>query len=135
MPTSLEFQDLSVLRLDKATALYSAGRYDGCVYLCGYVVEMALKAVICKHLVLAEYPQRTYFKVHDYDDLVLFAGLSLEVRLLTGRRKANWQVLTEWESILRYKPRNSYNRVEAERWLDALREPNEGILVWLQRKW
>jgi HEPN domain-containing protein len=32
-----------------AELLFRKGRYDASAYLCGYVVEFALKARICKH--------------------------------------------------------------------------------------
>lgn len=44
MATREELQQLARLRLREAEALFAAGLYDGCVYLCGYVVELALKA-------------------------------------------------------------------------------------------
>ncbi len=80
MATRLELQQLACLRLNEAEALYNAGCYDGCAYLCGYVVELALKAAICATLGVAEYPEkgsrlRESFKTHDFDDLKLLAGM------------------------------------------------------------
>jgi HEPN domain-containing protein len=44
MVTRQQLQELARTKLKEAEALYSAGFFDGCVYLCGYVVELALKA-------------------------------------------------------------------------------------------
>ena len=38
-----ELESLCNDRLEDAKSLYHANRYDGAVYLCGYVVEMGLK--------------------------------------------------------------------------------------------
>jgi HEPN domain-containing protein len=80
LATRRELQQLACLRLEEAEALYNAGCYDGCAYLCGYVVELALKAAICATLGVAEYPEkgsrlRESFKTHDFDDLKLLAGM------------------------------------------------------------
>jgi HEPN domain-containing protein len=50
MTTRRELQRLACLRLREAEALFGADCYDGCAYLCGYVVELALKAAICATL-------------------------------------------------------------------------------------
>ena len=134
-PTDAELKDLAQLRLEEAAVLFNAGQYDGCVYLCGYVVELALKAVICRHLAINPYPASHVFKVHNVDDLVLFAGLRAEIAVLSGPRAAFWQIVTSWDSAFRYKPRNSYNHEQAAVWLDALRNVDEGVLPWLQTKW
>ena len=115
--------------------LFAGAKYDGCVYLCGYCLELALKAVICRHLAISEYPSKGPFLVHKFDDLLLFAGLYGQPSLLTGQRRINWNLLTQWDPVLRYKARNSYNQHDALGHLDALREPSEGVLPWLQAKW
>ena len=45
MPTRQELKALSELRLKEAEALFGSGLYDGTVYLAGYVIELALKAL------------------------------------------------------------------------------------------
>jgi hypothetical protein len=39
-----ELDKLAKARLDDARALLAANRFDGATYLCGYAVELALKA-------------------------------------------------------------------------------------------
>jgi len=62
-----QLQQLARLRLREAEALYGARLYDGCVYLAGYAVELALKARICRLLGLSEYPlePKQAFRVHN----------------------------------------------------------------------
>jgi hypothetical protein len=43
-----ELDRLARARLEDAKALLAATRYDGAVYLCGYAVEVALKARTCR---------------------------------------------------------------------------------------
>jgi HEPN domain-containing protein len=45
-----ELRRIAEARLTDATALLDAKRYDGATYLCGYAVELTLKASICKTL-------------------------------------------------------------------------------------
>jgi len=53
---------LAALRLCEAEALFAAGLYDGSAYLCGYVVELALKARICRLLDVNKYPDSGKFR-------------------------------------------------------------------------
>ena len=51
-----ELKKLVSARLKDAEVLYKGKRYDGAVYLCGYAVELILKAKICKTLRWPEFP-------------------------------------------------------------------------------
>lgn len=48
--TIKELSELCKERLKDAEILIKAQRYDGAYYLCGYVIELALKKRICKTL-------------------------------------------------------------------------------------
>ena len=50
MLTIATLRALSEARLEDARALLLAGRNEGSLYLCGYAVELALKAKICETL-------------------------------------------------------------------------------------
>ena len=50
MASRKQLQDLARLRMREAETLFETGLYDGAAYLCGYVVESALEARICKLL-------------------------------------------------------------------------------------
>jgi len=90
MPTKQELQNISEKRFEEAKELYNKGLFDGAAYLSGYVVEIALKARICKLLNVSEYPENGRvghaYKTHVIDDLVLLAGLKEELnnRLNSG---------------------------------------------------
>ena len=72
-----DLKKLAKLRLKEAEHLYRKGLFDGCLYLCGYAIEFALKARICRALKLREYPVEQYFKTHDRNRLRL-GGLQSE---------------------------------------------------------
>ena len=42
-----DLRAIAVARLDDAKALSANGRADGAAYVCGYAIELALKARIC----------------------------------------------------------------------------------------
>ena len=45
-----DIKDIARARLQDADILLTSGRYDGAIYLCGYAIELALKARICQTL-------------------------------------------------------------------------------------
>jgi hypothetical protein len=45
-----ELRKIVSARLKDAEILYTANRFDGAFYLCGYAVELALKIKVCKTL-------------------------------------------------------------------------------------
>ncbi len=47
---------IALARLADARVLLAAGRLDGAVYLCGYAVELGLKARICRTLQWIGFP-------------------------------------------------------------------------------
>src|SRR5712691_5133895 len=51
-----ELDNIARARIEDAKVLLTAGRYDGATYLCGYAVEVALKARICRTLNWTEFP-------------------------------------------------------------------------------
>jgi hypothetical protein len=53
----LELKRLAADRLKDAQSLLKAKRYNGAIYLCGYAVELALKARICQTLKWADFPE------------------------------------------------------------------------------
>jgi HEPN domain-containing protein len=133
-----DLQNLSRLRLAEAEALFAAGKYDGCVYRCGYVVELALKACICKCLDIETYPDsERLFKTHDFDMLELLAGLT--VRREAQRRASavfdyNWNLATGWKPEDRYLL-DGNTEADAFAMLQALRSAPEGVLTWLSNQW
>lgn len=141
MPSRNEFKALATLRLQEAEALFTAGFFDGCVYLCGYVVELALKARICAHLGIEEYPGRerlrSAFMTHNLEDLLLLSGLFPVMIPSLGKTFRNWSALVEldWTPEIRYVPQGTFDRAAAESLLQAIRSEPDGLLTWLSQGW
>ncbi len=135
MATRVELRDLAALRLREAEALFSAGLFDGCVYLCGYVVESALKARICATLNVDEYPIRQQFKTHDFEDLRVLAGLSKELSSQNPVLWDNWTEATQWKPNWRYEPAGSYDEMAASSILKAIKDVPDGVLACISQRW
>jgi HEPN domain-containing protein len=135
MATREELKTLASLRLQEADVLFAAGLYDGCVYLCGYVVELALKARVCAILDIDEYPAGHRFKTHDFDELKVLAGLSKELSYAKPVLLDNWSEATRWKPDWRYEPAGRYGRTAALDILKAIKDEPDGVLACISRRW
>ena len=135
-----ELKALARQRLRDAEALYQAGDYDACFYLCGYVVELALKARICQVLNLDEYPEagfRGAFKTHDFNELKTLAALD---HLLIPSPShpglyQNWITVLDWSPETRYSPVRTIAQQKALDLLNAVRAQPDGVFTWLKKRW
>jgi HEPN domain-containing protein len=139
MATRKQLQQLARLRLREAESLFAASCYDGCAYLCGYVVEMALKARICATLGLKEYPEKgsrlkEAFRTHDFDDLKLLAGME-QAFTANPSLLANWSVASKWKPERRYEPEGTYDQVAAREILNAVSASTDGVLACISLHW
>jgi hypothetical protein len=117
----------------EAHLLHSAGRWHGSYYLAGYALELALKARICRHLAIADYPSEQYFLTHDLTRLRLLAGLAGQ--FATPQLAANWSTAAGWKPDVRYWPIGAITEQLASDMLGALTKGTEGLLPWLRRRW
>jgi len=102
-----DLRKISKARLSDAAALRRARKYDGAVYLCGYAVEIALKARICRTLRWSGWPDSkgewaccASLKTHSLDVLLRFSGV--EDRIKTDFF-AEWSAVAQWDPETRYK--------------------------------
>lgn len=142
MATRNELKRIATTRLKEAKALYDKGLYDGAVYLAGYVSEIALKARICRILKEIDYPETgkigNAYKTHKIDDLILLAGLreQLNQKLNTEPLfRANWDLVTDWSELFRYRPIGSATQIDALDVIEALEDANYGIFTWIKKRW
>ena len=108
MITTADLKLLASARLKDAQALYSNKRYDAAVYMCGYAVEVALKARICQTLKWPGFPDTrkefegyASFKTHDLDVLLHLSGIEARIRSSYGLQ---WSDGTKWDPEHRYRP-------------------------------
>ncbi len=84
------------------------------MYLCGYAVEIALKARICKTLKWSGFPSsgkefENYksFQTHDLDVLLTLSGVEARIK---GNYFGEWSAVAMWDSNARYKQVGSAQR-------------------------
>ena len=108
MLTRTELRKIARARLRDAEILFSSKRYDGAVYLCGYAVEVALKARICRTLRWAGFPStgREFqpfqsFRTHSLDVLLRLSGVESKIK---ADFLSQWSAVAVWAPETRYKP-------------------------------
>ena len=123
MITAANLSKLARARLTDARALLKAKRYDGAVYMGGYVVEIALKARICRTLRWTGFPETrsefqslTTFKTHDLDILLALSGREQRVKT---NHLAEWSAVATWDPEVRYKPAGTAKKADVDLLLKA----------------
>lgn len=109
----------------RAAKLLRTGRcYDVAIYLCGYAVEIALKARICRMLkwaggfpeTQAEFKAKSGLKTHDLEGLLEFTGIQDKVKL---RYFSDWAIANKWKPEQRYSPPGTKTLTEADDMIQA----------------
>lgn len=124
-------------RLADAEALFSAGRYHSAIAMGLYALEILVKEVVCKRLDIQRLPRP--FEIHDLESLLIVSGLSGKINRIKRPRgvKDNWDALVELaEGIdkFRYSADPAWDRALAEKTLRQLRDPPNGVLLWLSKQ-
>jgi HEPN domain-containing protein len=118
-----DLRKIAQARLKDADILLASRRYDGAVYLCGYAIELALKARICRILKWSGYPSTS----SEFKEYQSFRTHGLDVLLhLTGREKqikttflAEWSAVAQWDPSARYQPVGTANKADARLMISA----------------
>ena len=91
-----------------AGILHKNRAYDGAVYHCGYAVEIALKARICRTLRWTEFPgtggEFQYYKsfqTHNLETLLSLTGVEQRIK---STLTVEWAIVAEWNPEQRYHP-------------------------------
>ena len=107
MISTKDLRAIARARLRDAQVLFRAGRFDGAFYLCGYAIELALKARICRTLKWAGIPETTQdfkglqsVKTHDLEVLLRFSGVEARVK---AKHFAEWSAVLDWNPEKRYQ--------------------------------
>lgn len=101
---------------------YKASRFDGSVYLCGYAMELGLKARICRTLQWDQYPtskEYSSFKTHDLDVLLHLTGLEDKIKV---KYMAAWSIVAQWNPEARYNPIGNVKDSDAKDMLESTKE-------------
>ena len=111
MISTKDLRAIARARLRDAQALLRARRFDGAYYLCGYAIELALKARICRTLKWSGFPESAQefkglqsVKTHDLEVLLRFSGVEDRVRT---------KHVLEWSEVTRWNPERRYQAIGA----------------------
>jgi hypothetical protein len=120
-----DLRDIAQARLKDSEVLCEAKRYDGAAYLCGYVVELALKAKICDTLKWKGFPEtkgefENYrsFRTHSLDVLLSLTGVEQEVKT---KFLAEWSIAAKWDPEVRYKAIGTAKQADANLMIQSTR--------------
>ncbi len=104
-----ELQKIAKERLKDSETLFKSKRFEGANYICGYVIEIALKARICKTLNWKEgfpssgkeFNDYKSFKTHNLDVLLRLSGVEEKIKT---EFLSEWSSLADWNPESRYEP-------------------------------
>lgn len=116
-------REIARARITDAEVLAGSKRYDGAVYLCGYAIELWLKARICRTLSWPGYPfsnkefeKYQSFRTHDLDVLLHLSGIESKVK---SSFMAEWSAVAKWDPNARYNPVGAANAADATQMIQA----------------
>lgn len=103
-----DIKKLAKARHDDARVLLRGKRYETAMYLCGYAIELSLKARICRTLKWVGYPATSRefedyktFKTHDLNVLLHLSGIEDKINRTLLKE---WFVVAQWTPESRYRP-------------------------------
>ncbi len=113
--------------LRAAKLLRTRNSYDAAVYLCGYAVEIALKARICRTLnwttgfpeTASEFRLKGNLKTHDLEALLEYTGMQDRIRLAYF---GSWSIVNRWSPEQRYNPRGTKTPTDADDMIQATQQ-------------
>jgi len=133
-----DLKELARIRLKDARVLLENGNYEGAYYLCGYIIECALKACIAKQTKQYDFPDKNIVNkvfTHKFEDLVGLAGLKRELEQEKKSNRvfqANWVIVTQWSAESRYE---RYDGSKARDLYSAITNRRNGVLRWIRQHW
>jgi hypothetical protein len=123
MLSTVTLRAISQARLQDAEILFANGRFDGAGYICGYAVELALKARICDTLNWLGYPENRKefenlqsFKTHNLDVLLALSGKEQDVK---KNHFADWSIVCVWNPEARYHAVGRISPADAQAFLGS----------------
>ena len=123
MLTPVTLRSMAQARLEDSKALLANQRYDGAGYICGYAVELTLKARICDTLNWAGYPETDEFKnlqsfkTHKLDVLLKLSGRETAIK---QNNLADWSIVRLWDPESRYHAVGQVSQADAQAFLQSV---------------
>ena len=97
--------------LRAAKLLRTRRSYDAAVYLCGYAVEIALKARICRTLKWTTGFPETNAEFQEKGPLLKTHNLRMLLEYTTLRSLVDSRLLREWSEVIAWSPEQRYNPI------------------------
>lgn len=136
--TKANLQILSETRLIDAQELFKADRFSAAYYLSGYAIELGIKACIAKLFQANAIPDKGLVNAvysHKLDELLGLAGIKEQFkddRDGDPVLSAAWGIASKWNEASRYE---MWDQFAAASILNAVGDPNHGVLQWLKKHW
>lgn len=133
-------QQLAESRILEAKVLLAAQLWSGAYHLAGYCVECALKSCVLVRIerdgvIFEDKKFSEQCWTHDLIRLVKLAALDTARdadAVLNPARWQNWLTVQGWNEESRYHP---WTRQDAERIVNAIDDPADGVLPWIKNHW
>ena len=123
MVSKNELRKIARAKLKDAEVLYKNKRYDSATYLCGYAIETALKARICRTLKWKGFPStsgefQSYqsFRTHDLKTLLSLSGVEDKIKT---QYRLEWTDVSTWSPEMRYLPIGTTQQSDALNMIEA----------------
>lgn len=123
MINTQDIKKIAKARLKDAEILAASHRYEGAIYLCGYAVELGLKARVCKTLKWSGFPGSNKefqgyqsFKTHNLDILLHLTGVEDKIK---AELFAEWSVVATWDPESRYNPIGNISATDAQQMISS----------------
>jgi hypothetical protein len=125
------------MRLKEVEVLLDKRQFSGAYYLSGYVIECALKACIARKTRKFDFPDKKTVLdsyTHDLQKLVTAAQLNNDFKVQRNNPDfySRWLRVKEWTEEARYQKHSKQKALEM---YEAIKDPNYGVLQWLQQHW
>jgi HEPN domain-containing protein len=123
MISTKDMKAIARARLKDAETLAASKRHEGAIYLCGYAVELGLKARVCKTLKWPGFPssQKEFqgyssFKTHNLDILLHLTGAEDKIK---SELFAEWSIVAAWDPESRYNPVGNVSLSDAQQMISS----------------
>ncbi len=110
MISTQELDKISRARIKDSKILLKNKSYEGSLYISGYAIEIALKAIICKNICLSGIPHTNEefnavarIKTHNLEELLKQVPPHIGNKI-KSTYLADWSILLQWNPEMRYAP-------------------------------
>jgi len=125
-----QLKEIAKRRLKDAKILYLEKSYTGALYLCGYAIELGLKAIICRNLdtttisstnhipsTLEEFKSIEKLRTHYLEELLGSTPYNIKIDIKSKYLK-EWSIVEKWNPEVRYTPKK-LKKIDARDIIDA----------------